>query len=180
MSDQDKPVPSAGRTVVRKRRCNRWNAKRKQTFLAMLAETANVQQSAAKAKMSLAAAYLLKHRDPAFARAWLEALEVGYSEVEMRMLRESIKGTERVEILEKGKARELEYVKTVRSFPFSVAVRLFIAHRDEVLAFRRERDGIEEPQESATDRARAFLEEVDALLAAHESGETDGPEPAGA
>jgi hypothetical protein len=159
MSKTDKPAPSAGRTIVRKRR-NRWNEKRRQTFLMVLTETANVRQSAARAKMSLSAAYLLKERDPAFARAWREALEVGFSELEMLLLRDSIEGTERVEWMEIGPERELKYVKTIKSRPLAVGIRLFNAHREEVLAFRRERDAARDGGSDVGARVRAHMDEV--------------------
>ena len=44
----------------------------------VLTETANVSQSARDAGVSVAAAYDLKRRDPAFAAAWREALEAGF------------------------------------------------------------------------------------------------------
>lgn len=133
-----------GEAAARKRRVRkkggvRWNGRRRALFLAALTETANVRRSAKTAGMSLAAAYALKRRDPAFARAWKEALEIGYNEVEMALLRESLNGSERVETVQEGVNKTLKYIKTVRSFNFSVAVRLFMAHRAEVLAFRRER-----------------------------------------
>jgi len=169
MTDKDRPAPGAGRIVVRKRGVNRWNERRKQIFLAALTETANVRRSAAKAKMSLTSAYTLKARDPAFARAWREALEIGYSEVEMALLRQTLEGCERIETLQEGESGKLKYVKTVRSFPFAVAVRLLMAHRDEVLAFRQSRDDAEETEQDATERVRAYLDEIDARLRASES-----------
>lgn len=130
---------AVARRPARKKGGVRWNGRRRALFLAALTETANVRGSAKRAGMSLAAAYALKRRDPAFARAWKEALEIGYNEVEMALLRESLNGSKRVETVMDGATRTLKYIKTVRSFNFSVAVRLFMAHRAEVLAFRRER-----------------------------------------
>lgn len=169
MSDQESPARPAGRTVVRKGKIKRWNEKRRQTFLAMLSETANVRRSARRVGLSKTAAYALKKRDPAFAQAWAEALEMGYSELEMTLLRQSVEGTERVERMNVGEEGELKYVKTVHSYPLTVAVRLFLAHRQEVLAYRQARDGVEEPRESAMERARKWIDEIRSRLAANEA-----------
>jgi hypothetical protein len=161
MTNIDAPARVAGRIAVRKRRCNRWNQKRREMFLAVLTETANVRQAAKKVGMSTAAAYLLKGRDAAFALAWRKALDVGYSELEMALLRQSLEGTERTEMVEEGETRTLKYVKTIRSFPFTVAVRLLSAHRDEVEAFRRsEAQEADTTGTTATERARAVLKDI--------------------
>ncbi|HWJ71204.1 MAG TPA: hypothetical protein VNS79_14270 [Sphingobium sp.] len=164
MTRKNCPAAVAGRTVVGKSRA-RWNGKRKSLFLAALTDTANVRKSAAAAGMSLTAAYDLKARDPAFAQAWREALEIGYSEVELMLLRESLHGSERTEMVEEGAEKTLKYVKTVRSFNFPVAMRLFMAHREEVLAFRRARDGDEAPEQGATERLQRYLDEIRMRLA---------------
>lgn len=178
----------AGRSAVRKPVRARWTAKRRALFLAVLTDSANVRQSAAAAGMSLTAAYDLKARDPAFARAWREALETGYSEVELALLRQSLHGSERTEMVEEGEEKTLKYVKTVRSFNFTVAVRLLMAHREEVLAFRRERDGEAVPAQDATARLENYLAEIRARLAEAEDagpdadgapGEADGADGAG-
>jgi len=148
-------------------RCARWNGRRRALFLAALTETANVRRSAKAAGMSLAAAYALKRRDPTFAGAWKEALEIGYSEVEMALLRESLNGSERIETVKEGENKTLKYIKTVRSFNFSVAVRLFMAHRAEVLAFRLAR-GDEAPDTGSIEETEHYLALIRARL-----GETD-------
>jgi hypothetical protein len=167
------PADSAGSDDACKGGRVRWNGQRRSLFLAALTDTANVRKSAAAAGMSLTAAYDLKRRDPAFAQAWREALEIGYSEVELALLRQSLHGSERTEMVEEGEQKTLKYVKTVHSFNFTVAMRLFMAHREEVLAFRRERDGGEAPEESATERLQGYLDEIRARLAESEA-DADG------
>jgi hypothetical protein len=164
MSEFDKAVPGARRKVVRRgRRINRWNAKRRQTFLAVLSQTANVKRAAERAKMSLPSAYDLKKRDPAFAAAWRAALETGYSELELSLIRQSIEGSERIERVEIGAERALKYVKTVRSYPFAVAMWLLRAHRAEVLA-QREAEGRQHQDEDVGARVRAHMDLVRARL----------------
>ena len=173
MKERKTPVPVAGRAVVRtKRKINHWNEKRRQIFLAKLAETANVCSSAREVGLSKTAAYDLKRRDPAFAEAWRDALEIGFCELEMALLRRAMEGSEREERLEVGEERKLRYVKTTRSFTFVGPLRLLMAHREEVFAHRLARDGGEAPA-SATERARAFLDEIDARLAASEAAGAD-------
>jgi hypothetical protein len=68
-------------------------------------------------------------------------LEIGLGELEMKVLLDSIHGSERIETMEVGEDRELKYVKTVVQPNFRVAVRLLEAHRPEVQAFRAAQDG---------------------------------------
>ncbi len=168
MTKKDRPVAAAGSVAVPKGR-ERWNGRRRSLFLAVLTDTANVRKSAAAAGMSLTAAYDLKARDPAFAHAWRAALETGYSEVELALLRQSLHGSERTEMVEEGEEKTLKYVKTVRSFNFPVAMRLLMAHREEVLAFRRERDGGNTPEQSATERLQGYLDKIRERLTAAEA-----------
>jgi hypothetical protein len=167
MSDPKSPARPAGHTVVRKAKIKRWNEKRKQTFLAKLAETANVRSSAKEVGLSKTAAYDLKQRDPVFAEAWRDALEIGFSELEMALLRRGLEGSEREERMELGKEKELKYVKTTRSFTFVGPLRLLMAHREEVMAHRQARAQPDISSMSATDRARAWLDEIRARLAGH-------------
>jgi len=166
MSDPKSPARPAGRTVVRRKKLNRWNERRRQLFLITLTETANVRKSAEKATMSLSAAYLLKGRDPAFARAWRDALDVGFSELELSLLRDSIEGTERIEIVEVGPDRVLKSVKTIKSRNHSVAMRLYSSHRDEVMAHREARDGADESEQETAARVRAHMNQIRDRLAA--------------
>lgn len=190
MTDQTEPALPAGRTVVCtapvRKPLARWTHKRRQHFLMVLTETANVSRSAREAGVSLAAAYNLKGRDPTFAAAWREALEAGFCEAEFAVLREVINGRERVETMRVGEKRTLKYEKTVRDSDIGVALRVLAAHREEVAAFRlaREEAAGAPVTQSALDRARAHLAEVRARLLASEQvragaggGEADGAMP---
>lgn len=173
MASKTPPADTAGSAPLRMRRYHRWTARRREIFLAALSQTANVRASAARAEMSLPAAYQLKHRDPEFARAWGEALEIGWSELEMALMRQGIEGTERVETITDGATGQLKYVRTTRSFPFVCAMRLYAAHRAEVLARRAAYGGArgeakENADADAVDRASACLDEIAARLAESE------------
>jgi hypothetical protein len=173
MSKTDKPAPRAGRTAVPWARWKRWNEQRRQIFLIRLSETANVTKAARKAEMSLSSAYHLKHRDRAFARAWREALEVGFCELEMSLLRGAIEGVEQVETMEVGPERELKYVKTTKKPAHAIGMRLLDAHRGEVDEFRRERGGGAAHDGDVAARVRAHMDAVRERLAARdpEAGE---------
>ncbi|GEM_PF-3287500 len=178
MARKTSPARPAGSIIVSERRCHRWTEQRRAVFLATLSETANVRKSAAQAQMSLTAAYQLKSRDPDFARAWGQALEIGWSELEMALIRQGLEGTERVETVTDGRTGQLAYIRTIRSFPFAVAMRLYSAHREEALAHRAAQgegcgmeggDGAGEGDAAgSTDRANACLDEIAARLAESE------------
>lgn len=168
MTDKFKPTRGAGHIVAPKRKRNRWNERRRQIFLAELADTGSVRSAAAKAKMSYASAYLLKHRDPAFERSWREALEIGFSELELSLLRQAIEGTERIETMttfEDGQEGRIKYEKRVRSHPLTVAMRLYNSHREEVMAFRAER-ALEQDEAEVEARVKAQMDEVRGRLIA--------------
>lgn len=74
------------RKQVRKVRKGGWTAERRQAFLDHLAGCSNVTRAVKAVGLSNAAAYELRARDPAFAAAWDEALEVGYTTLESMMI----------------------------------------------------------------------------------------------
>jgi len=59
----------------------------KARFLERLAETANVTKSAKSARVGRATVYAHKHADPAFAKAWAEAVELGTDALEDEAIR---------------------------------------------------------------------------------------------
>lgn len=114
----------------------RWTKDRQLAFAATLAVCLNVTRAAEAVGMSPRSAYLLKQRDAGFARAWAEALDLGYSDLEFEMLRQSVQGSERTETVRDGGSGDIKQIKVVRSFPHGLAIRLLQAHREEVVAFR--------------------------------------------
>ena len=174
MTDPVTPAADAGGGLPSKRQPNRWNARRRQIFIDALMVSANVNFSARKAGMSFGSAYKLKARDPAFAQAWREALEVGFSEVEMALIRQSVEGSERTETVRDGKDGTIRYVKTVRSSSACAAVmlRLLLAHRAEVMAWRAMREGME-PEGDAREEVRVWLEEIETRLIESEQAQAE-------
>lgn len=117
-----------------------WSDTVRQQFFDVLAATCNVQEACRIVAMTDTGAYKLRQRDPGFAAAWDEALEQGYAELEMLLLRHSLHGNTRTETVEDGKG-ELKQVKTVHSYPHDMAVRLWMAHRKTVDAVRAGQGG---------------------------------------
>lgn len=126
-----------------------WTEADKAAFFDVLRNTSNVSEAARTIGKTSASAYELKNRDVAFARAWMEALEQGYCELEMLLLRHALHGSERVEVSEgeasrDGDAGEFRKTRTVHSYPYGMAMRLMLAHRSSVDAFRAAQ-GIDRP-----------------------------------
>lgn len=55
----------------------RWSTLKERRFLAELAASANVRRAASAARISPAAVYQRRLKDPAFARAWDQAITIG-------------------------------------------------------------------------------------------------------
>ncbi len=85
-------------------------------FLARLAESSNVTQSAAHANVSPSKAYRLRREDLEFARQWDAALREGYSHLEMEVLRRLREGD--------------LYTSENEKYDFANAIRLLNAHRE--------------------------------------------------
>ena len=132
-----------------------WTAKAKKEFLNVLKATCNVQEAVRSVGMSSAGVYYQRQHDPAFAAGWAEALEQGYAELEMHLLRQSIFGCETTEIVDDGKDDGARKTKTVHSYPHLIAFRLLLAHKSAVQEYRQER-GIERP---GGDAIRAEIQE---------------------
>ena len=67
---------------------------RRDQFLQALGESCKVCHAARIAGTSTTSIYDLRRRDPGFAAEWAQALEQGYAELEMQLLRQSIFGSE--------------------------------------------------------------------------------------
>jgi hypothetical protein len=73
---------------LKRLRRNRFTRDRKEAFLGHLAATADVAASAVAAGVCRSTVYAHRERDPAFAKAWREALETGVAALEARLLAE--------------------------------------------------------------------------------------------
>lgn len=105
------PTPQSGTAKAHDSPAN-WRT----AFLAALAESSNVKQSALEAGVDPSTAYKLRRNDPEFARLWLEALWEGYLHLEM-------------EVLRRLRASDLQ-TDAAGKFDFANAIRLLNAHRE--------------------------------------------------
>ncbi len=77
-----------------------WTSERKEAFFDHLAIAASVTKSAAAIGVTPGAVHQLRHRDPAFAAAWEDAVEAGYASIEMRLIGHVLGGLSRGDAIE--------------------------------------------------------------------------------
>lgn len=87
-----------GRLQVRAVRKNGWTAAKRAAFLAELAQSCNVSRANKAAGVATRSAYLLRARDPEFARQWQAALEIGYERLEMALVRRALQVVEGIDL----------------------------------------------------------------------------------
>ena len=153
-----------------------WTQRRRARFLETLKATCNVKEACKVVNMGLSGAYDLRKRDPGFAAEWAEALEQGYAELEMLLLRQSIHGSETTETIDDGGGSGRRRTKTVHSYPHAIALRLLFAHKGAVDAFRDEK-GIDRP---GSDAVREEIQRrIDAVRERTSDRDDCGPGAAG-
>ena len=107
-------------------------------FIAHLAMTSNVSESAREAGLHKKTVYRLYGRDRAFARRWSEALAQGYEHLEMEMLARARFGTDSP-VFHAG-----EKIGQVTHYTDATALKLMITHKDAVARQRAYELGIDE------------------------------------
>lgn len=155
----------------------RWTKQRREDFLSVLAETCNVSEAARSVQMDRSGVYALKARDADFAQAWRAALERGYSELELHLIRQARDGTWRTEKIYDLEKDDVTHIKFTHSFPLTVGIHLLNAHRAQVQAYRREAVKDDAPDEAAAleaelNRIRERLLEPTNLTGESGDGET--------
>ena len=121
----------------------------RQPFLDALVDTSNVSAAAKKAGISTSHVYRTRREDDSFARAWYEALEEGYANLEMDLLYRMRHG----ELSPAAGSK-----KRTRKFDNAVALRLLAAHRETAAQQRAARDNV-----SALQMREAIERKVQAL-----------------
>lgn len=148
--DEDAVGPRNGGPVQRRKaRANGWTKARREIFLTELARSCNVVRAHEAAGMASSGAYRLRQRDPAFARQWQAALEIGYERLETALVRRAL---EAVDTLALDEAQEPVVKMTVAE-----ATALLRLHRGSVA--RGHADG-----RRAAPRDVTTQQEVDAML----------------
>jgi hypothetical protein len=121
-----------------------WSKAKAVSFLAALAETCNVREACRKSKVPLTVAYRRRKMDAGFRAAWVEAVGIAYSRLELQLLERAFNGTEKV-ILRKDGSEE-----RMREYSNQLGLTLLKMHRDTVV----ESDGEFPPDDIAEIRAR--------------------------
>ncbi len=134
-------------------------AKRRETFLAELALTANVAASARAAEVAEAAIYALRRKDAGFRRAWLEALAEGYAQLELQLLERALFGTPKAARGAGG-----------REFSERLALALLSAHRDTVMKERARAEALRAAPDDAGDAVGELIDALDAMTARQADG----------
>ncbi|WP_416464407.1 hypothetical protein [Sphingomonas sp. VDB2] len=122
-------VGGAVRAQKGKARKDGWTKAKERLFLETLAETCNASEAARAAGLCRASAYRRRQGDAGFARAWDEALDVGYAEIEALLMREVLFGSEVEELTLDGEGA-VKGRKIKRTRNLTVALRLLTLHRD--------------------------------------------------
>lgn len=154
----------AARPQQRKRRSDGWTKEEEQLFLETLAETCNASEAARVAGRCRAGAYRKRRADPAFERAWEEAMDEGYAEIELMLMRASLFGAESEEVTT-GADGAVKARKVKRAPNLTVALRLFLAYRDKVARIREKRRG-DGPGGGARPDSPEAVAQVKAMMAA--------------
>ncbi|MBO9574489.1 MAG: hypothetical protein J7494_02010 [Sphingobium sp.] len=147
-----------------------WTNDKRQIFLTMLSTCLNVRRAVESVGLSYSSAYQLKRRDREFARDWAEALDQGYDNLELEMMRQAIEGCERTETVQETLDGPVTQVRIVRSHPHGMALRLLQAHRVEVQIHRRAQDELDSDEDIAA-RVRAHMDIVRGRLRANGQGD---------
>ena len=131
----------------RPRRPQGWTGKRRKRFIQVLRGTLDPRVAARAAGMPVGSAYEECRKDRRFAEQWQDVLEQGYRELELFLLRQSLFGTERTEVMREGDARhgKVKATKTVHSHSLPVAVRLHLQRAKE----RPKARDVERPDDEA-------------------------------
>lgn len=112
------PMGGGRRVIANRARHDYFGEKKRETFLRHLRETSNVRLSARRTGINHKTAYDRMKRDPAFARAWQEALDDGFSALAMQMLQHARFGVPRPVV--RGPHKVVE----VRDYDHTLAMRL--------------------------------------------------------
>jgi hypothetical protein len=155
----------AARPQQRKRRIDGWTVEEERLFLETLAETCNASEAARAVGRCRAGAYRKRRADPAFDRAWEEARDEGYAEIELLLMRASLFGTESEEVTT-GADGAVKARKVKRAPNLTVALRLFLAYRDKVAQSRARRRGGGGPGGGARPDSPEAIAQVKAMMAA--------------
>lgn len=129
------------------------NAEQQERFLERLAMTSDVTKAVRHAGWTKTGVQQLKRTDKAFRAACIEAMAIGYEELEMEMLNRARNGIRKILTTPDGKKPA-----TVTEFNDAQGFRLLMAHKQEIAAQKPAQEL--EDYEAAQQR---LIERIDAL-----------------
>ncbi len=116
-------VGGKARAQLRQPRKDAWTKADVRIFMDALAETLNVSEAARIAGKSRAGAYARRQRYPEFAKAWQQAIDIGYAELEAALLRDLLFGQEVEEVtLDGAGAVQVRKIKRGRDQRIALAM----------------------------------------------------------
>ena len=113
-----------GRVRMRKSSPRTWTSDKEKQFLTALAETCNVKLAAQEAGVSPQHAYVRRKSHAAFRAAWIEAIAVAYSRLELVLLDRALNGTPKLITHKDGREERMIHYSN------QVALTLFKMHRE--------------------------------------------------
>jgi hypothetical protein len=167
-------APDGMAAQLRRARCDSWTEEEIVRFFDTLTDTLNVSEAARECGRSRSGAYRRRATDPGFARAWQSAIDMGYAELEMMLLRELMHGTEIEEKMLDGDGAVVK--RRVKRFrDLRTAMAMLDRHAARMDARRAQEGGGDGPQgERAGEKLRKVLEEIRRRRAIEERGRPSG------
>jgi hypothetical protein len=154
---QRQAIGGQKRVQKRKQRSDTWTQAQVREFMAVLAESCNASEAARAVGKCRQGAYDRRRRDPAFARAWDAALDQGYAELELLLMRAALHGSESEEITLDGEGA-VKTRKVKRAPNLSVGLRLWQHYRERVAKIRGTSDDAGPTPEEQAQVRRALAE----------------------
>jgi hypothetical protein len=109
---------------LKKRAKRDWSKAKAVKFLGVLSETCNVSEACRQSGVPMTVVYRRRKMDAGFRAAWIEAIGVAYSRLELVLLDRAFNGTEKVTVRKDGSEERM------REYPNHIALRLLQMHRD--------------------------------------------------
>lgn len=163
-------APGGRAAQFRRARCDSWTQEEVLHFLDVLTDTLNVSEAARACGRSRSGAYRKKAIDPGFADAWQAAIDMGYAELEMLLLRELTQGSQIEEDVQDG-AGAVTKRRVKRFRDLRTAMAMLDRHAARMDARRAKVGGADGPQgERAGEKLRNVLEEIRRRRAMEEGG----------
>lgn len=153
-------APGGTAAQFRRARCDSWTQEEVLHFLDVLTDTLNVSEAARACGRSRSGAYRKKAIDPGFADAWQAAIDMGYAELEMLLLRELTQGSRIEEDVQDG-AGAVTKRRVKRFRDLRTAMAMLDRHAARMDAHRAKEGSADGPQgERAGEKLRKVLEEI--------------------